>query len=143
MAKYIFLLSFFLYFNSNAQSYIGKSKKEILQLVQKDFTKDAKLSFNSNLGHPYIEVTNDYETLYYYLEEDICVRFVVWKPYSCGCLETDIKAYNENLISNGDLEWKNKEESKVYTMSLHEDNYSLRIEPYQKPTVYSSTSQME
>lgn len=138
MAKCLFLLSFFLYFNCNAQSYIGKSKKEILQLFKKDFSKDARLSFNSSSNQTVIEIINDYETLYYYLEEDTCVQFIVWKPYSCGCLETDVKAYNENLISNGNLEWKSKEESKLYKMTLYENNYCLRVEPYQKPDIYSS-----
>lgn len=128
MAK-IFLFSFlFLYisFNCNAQSYLGQSREEIYQLVSEDF-KDVDPIFFADSERPYLQVKNGYETLFYYLEDDVCVEFVVVKPYSCNCLETDFNAYQENCIALAPFKWASKDYSKFYEMTMQDNTYSLSI----------------
>lgn len=142
MTKYLFILFFFLYFNCDAQSYLGKTRKEIYKLAETDLA-DAKLSFNVNADGTFIKAINDYETLYYYLEDDICVRFEVYKPYTCNCLETDVQAYNMNLISDGDHKWISRDYARIYEMTLYGTNYRLSVTPNHKPAENSLSSNKE
>lgn len=137
MAKYLFIFFFFLYFNCNAQSYLGKTRKEITELA-KDHFEDAKFTFNSNSEATYIKIVHDYETLYYYLENDVCVKFVVYKPFSCKCLHTDIMAYETNLISYGELMWISPDYTKIYEMELFGEDYSLTIVPVHEQSLTSN-----
>lgn len=136
MAKYIFIFSFFLYFNCNAQSYLGKTRNEIKKLSKVDF-QDAKITFSSNSDNTFIKIINSYETLFYYLENDVCVKFVVYKPFNCKCLNTDIMAYETNLISYGDLKWISQDYSKIYEMELFSEHYSLSIVPVHAQSITS------
>lgn len=126
MSRLLFILPLLFYFNCQAQSHLGKSKTELLALTKKAFP-DAKTSFYDKADSSYIEVLNGYETLYYYLKDDICVKFVVLKPYSCNCLETDIEAYRKNCIALGNLSWLSKDYKKLYQMNLRQEYYSLSI----------------
>lgn len=130
MAK-IFLFSFlFLYvnFSCHAQSYLGKTKEEIYQLMDEDFEEPSP-TFTADSERPYLQLENGYETLYYYLEDNVCVKFVVVKPYSCSCLETDFNAYQENCIAIGPFEWVSKDYTKIYQMTMQDRTYSLSIVP--------------
>lgn len=129
MARILFIFLLFVCFNGNAQSYLGKSRKEIAKLAKTDFS-NPKVSFNSNSEHTYVKIINEYESLYYYLENDVCVKFVVYKPYSCNCLEADIQAYKSQLISYGDLKWVSKDNSKIYEITLYGNKYSISIVPH-------------
>jgi hypothetical protein len=74
-----------------------------------------------------IKINHNYETLYFYLVNDVCVKFVVSKPYSCNCLATDIMAYNSNLTSIAKLKWVSKDFKKVYQTTLDKKEYTVSI----------------
>ena len=137
MTRFLFILFFFVSFTCSAQSYLGKSRKEIYKFFKTEFT-DAKISFNSDSEDTYIRIINGYETLYYYMKNDVCVKFVVYKPYSCNCIETDIKAYESRLVSYGDLKWISQDYSKIYEMSLYGTNYSISVVQNTKSSLASS-----
>ena len=122
------LLCCFLYFNCHAHSYLGKTKKEVFNQSGIDF-EDGELSYSADAEQPFIKIVHGYETLYYYFENDTCVKFKVVKPYSCNCLETDIQAYQKHCIPLGELKWISQDQSKIYEMSLMEHTYSLSIVP--------------
>lgn len=128
MARLLFLLPFFLYFNCHAQAHLGKSKNELLKITESEFPR-AETSYIAEPEGAYIRVMNGYETLFYYLENDVCVRFEVLKPYSCNCLEDDIEAYKKNAIALGNLKWVSKDYKKIYQMTLKQEYYSLSILP--------------
>jgi hypothetical protein len=128
MAKLFFLLPLFLYFNCHAQAHLGKNKNELIAIAKAAFPQ-AEINYVTENEASYIQVLNGYENLYYYLEEGICVKFVVLKPYSCNCLETDIEAYRNHCISLGNLKWLSKNQEKLYIMKLKQDSYSLTIVP--------------
>lgn len=136
----IFLFSFlFLYinFSCHAQSYLGKTKEEIYQLIDEDF-EEASPTFTADSERPYLQLENGYETLFYYLQDEVCVEFVVVKPYSCNCLETDFNAYQENCIALSPFKWASKDYSKLYQMNLQKTTYSLSITPYTSKAVASN-----
>ena len=128
MRTILLLFCFFLYFNGSAQSYLGKTREEITRLAGEDF-KDAELIYTASPERPYLQLQNGYETLYYYLKNNVCVEFVVVKPYSCNCLETDFQAYQDNCIALGPFKWVSKDYSNVYQMSMQKTTYSLSITP--------------
>lgn len=132
----LFSLCLFIYCgNLHAQSYLGKNKKEIYQLVQAR-SAEALLTYHPAPDGPdlaFVEVSFLYEKLYYYLEDGVCVKFEVIKPYSCNCLETDIEAYQQACIAVGDLQWINKEYTNLFKMSLYENEYKLSITPINQP----------
>lgn len=136
MRAFFLFFCLFLYFNCDAQSYLGKSREEISRLSQKDF-KDAELTFVADAERPFLLLKNGYETLYYYLQNEVCVEFVVVKPYSCNCLETDFNAYQENCIALSPFKWASKDYSKLYQMDLQKTTYSLSITPYSSKTLIS------
>jgi hypothetical protein len=143
MARYFLILCFlFLSLNLHAQSYLGKNKEEIYELV-KARSKKAILEYASDsldAQHPYIKVSHHYETLYYYLEDDVCVKFEVVKPYSCNCLDTDLKAYQQNCIAVGDLKWVDKEYTNIFKMTMYEKEYKLSITPAHNPKTSQQAS---
>ncbi len=130
MLRFFLLSSIFLAlsFHCAAQSYLGKSKEEIQQLAKQDF-EDAALVSRAEAERPFLQIKNGYETLYYYLKEGVCTEFVVVKPYSCNCLETDFNAYQENCLPLSPFKWVSKDYSKIYQMSLNKTSYSLSIVP--------------
>jgi hypothetical protein len=142
MAKFflLFSLAFFLSFSCVAQSYLGQTREEIYQLISEDF-KDIEPTFFADSERPYLQLKNGYETLYYYLEDDICVEFVVIKPYSCNCLETDFNAYEENCIALAPFKWASKDYSKFYEMTMQDSTYSLSIVSNTSSRALSSRSE--
>lgn len=128
MARLFFLLPLFFCFNGYAQSHLGKTKTELLELCRSDFPRAETIYVNEG-DAAYIQVLHGYETLFYHLEDDVCVMFEVLKPYSCDCLETDIAAYKKNAIALGNLKWVSKDYKKIYQMTLQQEYYSLSIIP--------------
>ena len=140
MAKLLLFSFLFLYisFSCTAQSYLGKTKEEIYQLIDENF-KEPSTTFTADSEQPFIQLENGYETLYYYLKNDVCVKFVVVKPYSCNCLETDFTAYQENCIAIGPFKWASKDYTKIYQMTMQDRTYSLSIEPNASKALSSLT----
>lgn len=129
MARLFFLLPLFFYFNCHAQSHLGKSKNELLKIAEASFPRAETSYINDPDEGNFIRIINGYETIYYYFEDEVCVRFVVLKPYSCNCLETDIEAYKKNTIALGNLKWVSKDYKKLYQMKLKQEYYSLSVVP--------------
>lgn len=127
MIRLLFFCLLFVGFKSYAQTFLGNSKAEILASAYADFDEDKIAIKKLDTADSYIKVVNGYETLYYYLKNDVCAEFVVVKPYSCNCLQVDITAYNENCIATGDHEWVSKDRSKKYKMTLNESDYAVSV----------------
>lgn len=128
MARLFFLLPLFFCFSTYAQSHLGKTKTELMEITRTTFPR-AETSYVNEGDAAYIQVHNGYETLFYHLKDDVCVSFEVLKPYSCNCLETDIEAYKKNAIALGNLKWVSKDYKKIYQMTLRQEYYSLTISP--------------
>jgi hypothetical protein len=127
MSRLLFFLLLLISFHGNAQTFLGNSKTEILASAYENFEID-KISIKKfDEKSSYISIVNSYETLYYYLIDDICVEFLVEKPYSCNCLEVDITAYDENCIATGEKEWVSKDYLKKYKIVLNESTYAVSV----------------
>lgn len=127
MSRFLIILFLFISFSATAQSYLGKNKEEIVNLTQSEF-KNIKLTFDQiSKDSACIKVVNRYETLYYFLIEDVCVEFMVVKPYNCNCLEKDIYNYDKHLISLGENTWMSKDMSTNYQMIFDEKEYAVSV----------------
>lgn len=128
MIRFAFLLLFFQCFESHAQSFLGHTKEEIQKLIPKTKNMvDPEVKYIEEGGITYLKVTNDYETLHYYLDEGVCVQFEVIKPYSCNCLKTDYAAYQEHCLAIGKLNWVSSDYALQYKMELLEDTYRVTV----------------
>ena len=127
MKPLIFLALFLASFNSFSQTFLGQSKEEITRFSFNNYDAQKMSVKKVDKSASYVKVINDYETLYYYLVDDICVEFQVVKPYTCQCLEEDIAAYDINCISIGEKEWVSKDFSKLYQLTMNESDYTVSI----------------
>jgi hypothetical protein len=106
-----------------SQSYLGKTKKEVKEIAAKvydevDVISESETSFKMNC---------DGEVTEFFLMNDVCVKFNALKSYKCDCLASDIKAYNENLQSIGNMKWVSKDSSKLYEIFLNNKDYTISI----------------
>ena len=127
MIRALFFFLLCISFNIHGQTFLGNSKAEILAAAFESYGS-GKISVEKfDKTSSFITVKNGYETLYYYLMNDVCVEFVVEKPYSCNCLDVDIAAYDKNCIATEENVWVSKDYSKKYQMVLNESNYSVSV----------------
>lgn len=122
-------------FNGFSQTYLGSSKSEVIKSSYEKLEQKNILIDDIGSDSSYVKIKNDYETLYYYFIDDVCVEFRVFKPYSCQCLDQDIAAYEESCIAIGDKKWISKDGSKLYQMDLLEENYIVSVVQIDKKPV--------
>jgi len=128
MAKFIMIFFLFIGFTGNAQTFLGKSKEDIYNKYKSETSKGVEISDEiSDDSISIITINHDYEVLNFFMVDDVCVKFVVSKPYSCNCLSTDIMAYNAQLTPIGKMKWVSKDLSKLYELTMDKKTYSVAI----------------
>ncbi len=119
------LLSFFYVTDGYSQSYLGKTKSQIIKEAKADYgkTRTAFETINEKLS--VIKISNDQETVFLYLVNDVCSEIVVSKRYNLREYSNDIIAFNENFSRIGKTKWISKDLSTVYEINVNQSYYNF------------------
>lgn len=141
MIKYVVFLIGIIPLAGNSQSFLGETQRKIFKLSE-DLFEGTKTYQKLDESFSFLKILNEYETLYYFFEDGICVEFMVSKPYSCECLDQDIEAYNTACIPVEEGKWMSKDRTRLYQMTLNKDEYTVSIVPLDTQQEYKLYSRL-